>query len=155
MKNTIRIVLIVLTMTLPFQGKASGEPPSAEELTEHLNPYGYLGQRYRDSNGQEFTLINLNGKTLELVNYRRGVSEDLKPPFYITKEKPRLFQGYPTEMEWHSIQYYKNRNIDTFCFYTVEGDNTPKGRGDRYIFGLIPDTEVDLNPLKDLRNLRF
>ncbi len=143
-------------MIFPNQGKATGcEPPSAEELTEHLNPYGHLGQKYRDPNGQEFSIIKLNGKTLELVRYRRGVLEDLKPPFYITKEEPKLFQGYPTEMELRSIQYYKNRNIDTFCFYTVEGENTPQGRGDRYIFGLIPDAEVDLNPLKDLSNFRF
>jgi len=155
MKNSIRIVLIALMMILANQGKASAEPPSAEELMEHLNPYGYLGQKYRDSDGQEFTRINLNGKTLELVHYKRGVLEDLKPPFYVTREEPQLFQGYPIGMEWRSIQYYRNRNINTFYFYTVAGKNTPTRWGDRYIFGLIPNAEDSLDPFKDLRNLRF
>lgn len=155
MKNTIRIVLIALMMILANQGKVSAAPPSAEELMEHLNPYGYLGQKYRDKNGQEFTRINLNGKTLELVHYKRGVLEDLKPPFYVTREEPQLYQGYPTEMKRGTIEYYRNRNINTFYFYTVAGKNTPTRWEDRYIFGLIPNAEGDQDSLHDLRNLRF
>ena len=141
-------------MIFPNQGKATGcEPPSAEELSEHLNPHGHLGQKYRDPNGQEFSIIKLNGKTLELIRYRRGSAEALTPPFTIKREEPQLYNGYPAEMERRSIQYYTRRNINTFFFYTVEGKNTPEGRGDRYIFGLIPDAEVDFAPFHDLSNL--